>query len=508
MLCVRVGLSHLLLSLLLVPLPVGASNLSTPALETNPTIPFFENSSGVLVLRFNPDSEVVKRPAIRDALASTLLVGIKDETAFPRAFPGSSPPLELSAPAFTGPITEYDEALIDFGGPDRLIETLARTAGLAPGNEMTVLSSMSPRALANIRGARSIMRRSFRQLKEAGYAEDQGMLKAADGTPVAITLAIAGPYLTLQQRDALKSAAGLLWRIGIKVRLRESYKADTKNVLTESDAMIAMEKTGLHETLLGWVLSPEWSDTPVDIFLDSLPKDLSYHQEITVMAILDAYLSATGYAVALAEITSSFDYSERLMRAFAWRKAEALAFIVKVCGEDENIFITGQSKTELVFRNKNHPLVMYLPRRGGSGKDLRVALIATEEQVGIPEQGILRVERPETLNTNFPEWLNNKLPISIPVERLARTLVFKDPAIYLELASEVERRRAESDVTTAQMIFQQLTENGTRSKRPVADDIISAKALVEHEFAGVPGCAGEIYNSQEKLTFSSLTSVD
>ncbi len=508
MLCARVCFSHLLLSLLLIPLPVGASNLSIPVLEANPTIPFFEDSSAVLVLRFNPDSEVVTRPEIRDAIASILLVGIKDETVFPRAFPGSSPPLELSAPAFTGPITEYDEALIDFGGPNRLIEALARSAGLAPVNEMTVLSSLSPRAMGNIGSPRSIMRRSFQKLKEAGYRAGEGRLKAVDGTPVEITLAIAGQYLTLQQRDALKSAAELLWRLGIQVRLRESYDADTSSVFAESDAMVALEKTGLYETLLGWVLLPQWSDTPVNSFLHSLPKDLSRYQEVTVMAVLDAYLSGTGYTIALAEMMSSFDYSEQLMRAFAWRKAEALAFVVKVCGEDENIFLTGQSKAELVFRNKDHPLVMYLPRRGGSGKDLRVALIATEEQVGIPEQGILRVERPEALNANFPEWLNNKLPISIPVERLARTLVFKDPAIYLELASEVERRRAENDVTTAQMIFLQPTENGTRSKRPVVDDIISAKALVEHEFAGVPGCAGEIYNSKEKLTFSSLTSVD
>ena len=500
-------LELLLTSLLMAPLPARASNASTPAIEANPNIPFFEESAGVLVLRFNPDSEVVKHPAIRDAVASILLIGIKDEATFPRAFRGSST-LKLSAPAFTGPIMEYDEALIDFGGPERSIEALARSAGLAPVNEMTVLSSLGPRAMTNLGSGRPTMRRILQQLTEAGYRIDNGRLIAADETPIEITLAIGGQYLPLQQRDALKSAAGLLSRLGIAARIRESYAPDTKPLFAESDAMIALEQTDLYGTLLGWVLSSEWSATPVDVFLDSLPKDLSRHQEITVMAVLDAYLSATGHAVALAEMTSSIDYSERSMRAFAWHKAEVMAYIDKVCGENANISLAGQSKTELAFRNKDHPLVMYLPLRGGSGEDLRVALIATEEQVGIPNRGFLRVERPETLGTNYPEWLSNKLPISIPVERLSRALVLKDPEIYLELAREVELRRSEGDITTAHMLFQHSTDNGLRSKQPVVDDIISAKALIEHELAGVPGCAGRIYDSHEKLTFSSLTSVE
>ncbi|SBR50222.1 hypothetical protein [Halomonas sp. HL-93] len=494
MLASRSLLPILAIGLAMAPVPAAAFfigfSLPSPAIQANLDIPFFEESAAELVLRFNPGSDAVADPAIRDVVAAVMLLGIADEAIFPRT--AGSTDLELSAPAFTGPIMEYHKALVDFAGPDASIEALAESSGMISGNDVPVLSGLDPAAMAGVGNGRAVLRQGFRRLTEAGYTLGSGArLLTQDGAPVELDISIAGPFLTLQQRNALRAATENMMRLGITVRMRENANPDTTTLLKESDAIIALQDSNLYESLLGWVLRLNWDNTPVDAFIEGLPKPLSFHQELTVFTLLDDYLTAMGYAVSLAHTTPIVDYSDSAERAVLWRTAETRAYLSRVCGEDWRGLFTGYTETELVFRRQDHPLVMYLPKQGGSGKDLRVALLATEEQVGIPDQGVVRVQS-----------------IDIPVERLGRTLVFKDPAAYLDFARRMNLEPPSDGVTTVPMLFQASIDGELRTQQPVRDDLISADALVDHELAGVPLCAAKIYDGDEALTFSRLASVE
>ncbi|MCA1772267.1 MAG: hypothetical protein LC677_06510 [Halomonas sp.] len=492
---------------LLPPSFSAASACHPPAIQENLYIPFFEESDAELVLRFNPGSDAVKDPVIRDVVAAVMLLGIADEAVFPRT--AGSTNLELSAPAFTGPIMEYHKALVDFAGPDASIEALAEATGMVPGNEIPLLSGLDASAMAELGNGRAVMRQGFRQLTEAGYTvSSEARLLTAEGAPVELDVFIATPFLTLQQRNALRAAAEYMMRLGITVRVQESADPDTTTLLEESDAMIALEDSNLYATLLKWVLLMGWDETPVDAFVDGLPKPLSPHQEITAFALLDKYLTATGYAVSLAHTAPVGDYSDAALRAVLWRTAETRAYLSKVCGEEGRGLFAGYTETELVFRSQDHPLVMYLPKKGGLGKELRVALLATEEQVGISDQGVVRLQPVEFDETSGDEKLWERLPIDIPVERLGRTLVLKDPAAYLDLARRVNLAPSGDSVTTVPMLFQERIEGELRTQQPVRDHLISADALMDHEFAGVPSCAAKIFHGGEALTFSRLAVVE
>lgn len=478
-------------------------SLPAPAIQANLDIPFFEESDAELVLRFNPGSEAVADPAIRDVVAAVMLLGIADEAIFPRT--AGSTNLELSAPAFTGPIMEYRKALVDFAGPDASIEALAEASGMIHGNDIPVLSSLGPAAMAEVGSGRAVLRQGFRRLTEAGYTLGSGArLLSEDGSPVEIDIAIAAPFLTSQQRHALRAATTNMLRLGITVDVRESVDPDTTPVLKESDAMIALEDSNLYETLLGWVLSLDWDNTPVDAFIDGLPKPLTPHQEITVFKLLDDYLTAMGYAVSLAHTTPVGDYADSAERTLLWRTAETRAYLSRVCGEEWRSLYTGYTETELVFRRQDHPLVMYLPKQGGAGKNLRVALLVTEEQVGIPDQGVVRLQPVDFHDVPRDETLWDRRPIDMPVERLGRTLVLKDPDAYLDVARRVNL--VSNGVTTVPMLFQQSIDGELRTQQPVRDHFISADALTDHEFAGVPLCAVKIYDGEEALIFSNLAS--
>jgi hypothetical protein len=501
----------LAIGLAMAPIPAAAFffgigfSLPPPAIQANLDIPFFEESEAELVLRFNPGSEAVADPAIRDVVAAVMLLGIADEAIFPRTAGSSN--LELSAPAFTGPITEYRKALADFDGPDASIAALADASGMTPGNGMPVLNSLDPEAMVGVGNGRAVLRQSFQRLTEAGYTLGNGArLLTEDGVPVELDIAIAAPFLTLQQRHALQAATTNMMRLGITVHVRESADPDTTPVLKESDAMIALEDSHLYETLLGWVLSLDWKDTPVDAFIEGLPKPLTPHQEVTAFALLDDYLTGMGYAVSLAHTTPVGDYTESAERALLWRTAETRAYLSRVCGEDWRSLYTGYTDTELVFRRQDHPLVMYLPKQGGVGKNLRVALLATEEQVGIPDQGIVRVQPIDLHDASLDEALWDGRPIDIPVKRLGRTLVLTDPTAYLDVARRVNRVSRTDGITTVPMVFQENIEGELRTQQPKRDHFISADALIDHDFAGVPLCATKIYDSEEALTFSYLAS--
>lgn len=509
MLASRLLPAILVIGLALAPVSAAAFffgfSLPPPAIQSNLDIPFFEESEAELVLRFNPGSDAVADPVIRDVVAAVMLLGIADEAIFPRTAGSSN--LELSAPAFTGPVTEYRKALADFAGPDASIEALAQASGMIPGNGIPVLSSLDPAAMAGVGNGRAVLRQSFQRLTEAGYTLGSGArLLSEDGSPVEIDIAIAAPFLTPQQRHALRAATTNMMRLGITVHVRESVDPDTTPVLKESDAMIALEDSNLYETLLGWVLSLDWDNTPVDVFIKGLPKPLSPHQELTVFALLDEYLTATGYAVSLAHTTPVGNYADSAERAVLWRTAETRAYLSRVCGEDWRNLFTGYTETELVFRSQDHPLVMYLPKQGGAGKDLRVALLATEEQVGIPNQGVVRVQLVDLQDASLDERLRDRLPIDIPVERLGRTLVMKDPAAYLDFAWWVNFLSPTDATTTAPMLFQERIDGELRTQQPVRDHLVSADALMNHEFAGVPLCAAKIFHGDEALTFSHLAS--
>ena len=510
MLALRSLLSIVAIGLAMAPVSATAFfffgfSLPPPAIQANRDIPFFEESEAELVLRFNPGSEAVADPVIRDVVAAVMLLGIADEAIFPRTAGSSN--LELSAPAFTGPVTEYRKALVDFAGPDASIEALAQASGLTPGNGMSVLSGLDPTAMAGVGNGRAVLRQGYQRLTEAGYTVGSGaQLLSEDGSPVEIDIAIAAPFLTPQQRHALRAAAENMMRLGITVHVRESVDPDTTPVLKESDAMIALEDSNLYETLLGWVLSLDWDNTAVDAFTEGLPKPLTPHQELTVFALLDDYLTAMGYAVSLAHTTPVGDYAESAERALLWRTAETRAYLSRVCGEDWRNLFTGYTETELVFRRQDHPLVMYLPKQGGAGKELRVALLATEEQVGIPDQGVVRVQAVGLHDASLDERLRDRLPIDIPVERLGRTLVMKDPGTYLDFARWVNFLSPTDGVTTASMLFQAHIDGELRTQQPVQDHLVSADALMNHEFAGVPLCAAKIFRGDEALTFSHLAS--
>lgn len=512
MLVFRSLLPILAIGMVMAPIPVaafffGGFSLPAPAIQANLDIPFFEESEAELVLRFNPGSDAVADPVIRDVVAAVMLLGIADEAVFPRT--AGSTNLKLSTPAFTGPIMEYHKALVDFAGPDASMEALADASGMTPGNDIPVLSGLDPAAMAEVGNGRAVLRQGFRRLTEAGYTlGSEARLLTADGMPVELDISIATPFLTLQQRNALGAAAEYIMRLGITVRVRESADPDTTTLLEESDAMIALEDSNLYATLIKWVLWLDWNDTPVQVFIDGLPKPLSHHQEITAFALLDAYLTAMGYAVSLAHTTPVGDYADSAVRGVLWRTAETRAYLAKVCGEDWRNLFTGYTETELVFRRQDHPLMMYLPKKGGSGQDLRVALLATEEQVGIPDQGVVRLQPVDIHDAHRDEKLWERLPIDIPVERLGRTLVLKDPAVYLDFARWVNLAHPSDGVPTVPMLFQESIDGELRTQQPVQDHFISADALTDHELAGVPSCAAKIFHGDEALTFSPLASVE
>jgi len=474
-----------------------AADRKRSGVNTDRLLPHFTQSRANFVVRVNPRSEVLADPSVRDAVLAIVIASTKGMPGFPLEIDGTDETLSWVDGGQT--ITAYSMALQDLGGRSAEIESIARASGLLAADQL-------PLHLAAGRGdrmSRRDMRAILGALDSAGYSiGDKGLAVDSEGTPLKIYVQPAGD-ISRQQVSAMTAGFQVnARRMGVSMIVREVEGLKISSINT-TDVLISIENADLHTSLMEWLPTFDTLEE-VGEFISALPEQLSPKEQVTSLAMLDEYLTKTGYVVPIAMLPSRIDISTAEARLRKWKPIIAAWYLRDECEGATNLTYLGLLNGSYAFSNRMDPTVILLPREDGA--DPQAAIWADITQVEIAERGELVFGVPYVPEEDaayvpydaeaYQEELLEKTTVAIPVSREGEFLIIDNIGPYLQV---IEAFDPDSR-------FSRMRYRGPDGElHDVRDDVVGeirGRRLQHHDLAAPPiECLRVLAASPNALTY-------